>query len=160
MKDVRYAGFWIRTIASFFDTLLLAVPIGVVIYFLSDGAWFDFHQYQQTMQMALSGNPLAIQNQPKTSFSWELLFELSVLIASAIFWSKDKGATPGKKICHIKIVDAKSLKQISNKQALTRSIGYIPSTLLLCFGFFMIFMRKDKRALHDLLADTVVIYVD
>ncbi len=157
-SEVRYAGFWIRFIASFLDTLFLALPVGIVIYFLSDGNWFDFVQYQQNLQMAMSGNPHALDNQPHTSFRWELLFEISVLVVTVIFWDRWRGATPGKKFVHIKIVDAKTFEDITNKQAITRSLGYIPSTLLLGIGFFMIAFRKDKRALHDLLAGTAVIY--
>ena len=157
-KEVRYAGFWIRFIASFLDTLFLALPLGIIIYFISGGQWFDFAQYQQNLQMAMSGNPHALDNQPHTSFKWELVFEFSVLIATILFWDNWRGATPGKKFVHIKIVDAKTFEDITNKQAITRSLGYIPSTLLLGIGFLMVAFRKDKRALHDLLAGTAVIY--
>jgi len=156
-QEVRYAGFWIRFIASFLDTLFLALPIGIVIYFLSDGNWFDFAQYQQNLQMAMAGNPQALNTQPQTSFTWELIFEISVLVATIIFWDKWRGATPGKKFVHIQVVDAKSFKDITNKQAITRSLGYIPS-MFFFIGFLMVAFRKDKRALHDLLAGTAVIY--
>jgi len=159
-KEVRYAGFWVRLIASFLDTLFLALPVGVVIYFLSGGEWFDIDQYIQNLQMAMAANPHAIDNQPKTSFKWELIFEISVLVVTVIFWDKWRGATPGKKLVHIKVVDAKTFDDIDNKQAITRSFGYIVSTLLLLVGFFMVAFREDKRALHDLLANSAVIYSD
>ena len=159
-QEVRYAGFWVRFVASFLDTLFLALPVGIVIYLLSDGHWFDFAQYQHNIQMAMSGNPHALDNQPHTSFTWELIFEIAVLVVTVIFWDKWRGATPGKKFVHIKIVDAKTFQDITNKQAITRSLGYIPSTLLFGIGFFMVAFRKDKRALHDLLANTAVIYED
>ncbi len=158
MSEVRYAGFWIRFVASFLDTLFLALPVAVIIYFLSDGNWFDFSQYQQNMQMAMSGNTNALNNQPTTSLKWELLFEIAVLIVTVLFWKKWRGATPGKKLVHIKIVDAKTFQEVDNKQAITRSIGYIVSTMALLIGFIMVAFRKDKRGLHDLLAGTVVIY--
>lgn len=159
MNEVKYAGFWIRFIASFLDTIFLALPLAIIVYFLSDGNWFDFAQYQQNMLYAINGNAqMALSNQPHTSFQWELLFEVSVLIVTILFWDKWRGATPGKKLLHIKIVDAKTFKDISNKQAITRSLGYIPSTLLFLGGFLMVGLRKDKRALHDLLAGTSVIY--
>jgi len=158
MNEVRYAGFWIRFVASFLDTLFLALPVAIVIYFLSDGNWFDFSQYQQNLQMAMSGNVNALNTQPQTSLKWELLFEMAVLIITMIFWKKWRGATPGKRFVHIKIVDSKTLKDIDNKQAITRSIGYIVSTLTLLIGFIMVGFRKDKRGLHDLLASTAVIY--
>jgi uncharacterized RDD family membrane protein YckC len=156
--EVRYAGFSIRLIASIIDTFILALPIGVVIYFLSDGNWFNFSSYQQSLNLALAGNPNALTLKTDTSMKWELLFELSVLIVTVLFWEKFKGTTPGKKFVGIKIVDAKTLQDISNIQAITRSIGYIASSLIIGIGFLMIAFRKDKRALHDLLADTLVIY--
>jgi len=158
MNKVRYAGFWIRFVASFLDTLFLALPVGIIIYFLSDGNWFDILQYQQNIQMAMSGNTHALDTQPKTSLKWELLFEVAVLLVTMLFWKRWRGATPGKKFVHIQIVDAKTLKDIDNKQAITRSFGYIVSTFALLIGFIMVAFREDKRGLHDLLAGTAVIY--
>lgn len=159
MSEIKYAGFWIRFIASFADTIFLALPIAVVIYFLSDGSWFDLAQYEQNMKAAMAGNAnVALSNPPQMSLRWELLFEVSVLLITMIFWKRWRGATPGKKFVHIKIVDAKTLGEISNKQALTRSIGYIASTFTFLIGFIMVAFRKDKRGLHDLLAGTIVIH--
>ncbi len=157
-SSVKYAGFFIRLVASFFDTLFLAVPLGIVVYFLSGGEWFDIGTYWHNMQLAAAGDPRALSTQPKTDMRWEMLFEISVLIVTVVFWDKWGGTTPGKRMVGIKIVDAKTLEDITNKQAITRSFGYIASTLPFGIGFLMILFRKDKRALHDLLADTVVIY--
>lgn len=159
MKQARYAGFWIRFVASFLDTIFLALPVGIVVYFLSGGDWFDFAQYQQNLAYAMSGDAAkALSSQPQTSLPWELIFEFSVLVVSMIFWKKWMGATPGKKFVHIKIVDFKTNGDIDNKQAITRSVGYIASTLFFLIGFIMVAFRKDKRGLHDLLAGTAVIY--
>ncbi len=158
-NDVVYAGFWIRFVASILDTLFLALPIGIFIYFLSDGNWFDFSQYQQNISYAVSGNAQkALASQPKTSTEWELVFQLSVLLTTLLFWKRWRGATPGKKIVHVKVVDAKTFQDINNKQAIIRSIGYIASTLTFLVGFFMAAFREDKRGLHDLIAGTAVIY--
>ena len=157
--NIKYAGFWIRFIASFLDTVFLALPVAIVIYFLSDGSWFDFSQYQQNIAYAMSGNAdKALSNQPQTSLKWELLFEVSVLVVTVMFWRRWRGATPGKRFVHIKIVDAKTFEDVNNTQAITRSIGYIVSTLAFLIGFIMVAFRKDKRGLHDLLAGTSVIY--
>ena len=154
----KYAGFFIRLLASFFDTLFLAVPLGIVIYLVSGGEWFDFGAYWHNMQLAMAGNPQALSSQPKTDMRWEMLFEFSVLVVTIVFWEKWGGTTPGKRLVGIKIVDAKTYKDITNKQAITRSLGYIVSTLPFGIGFLMVLFRRDKRALHDLLANTVVIY--
>ncbi len=158
-KDVVYAGFWIRFFASFLDTLFLALPVGIVIYFLSGGNWFDLSQFQQNISYAMSGNAQkALSSQPQTSLKWELLFEMSVLLVTILFWKRWRGATPGKRFVRVKIVDAKTFGDIDNKQALARSLGYIASTLILLLGFIMVAFRDDKRGLHDLLAGTAVIY--
>lgn len=159
MNTIKYAGFWIRFLASFLDTLFLALPIAVVIYFLSDGNWFDLSLYQQNINYALSGNAQkALSSQPEVSLKWELFFEVAVLIATALFWRKNKGATPGKKFVDIKVIDASTHEEITTKQAITRSLGYIASVLILMIGFLMVAFRKDKRGLHDLLAGTIVVY--
>ncbi|MBU0631423.1 RDD family protein [bacterium] len=159
MNDIKYAGFWVRFTASFLDTLFLALPVAVVIYFLSNGNWFDLTTYQQNMTYAMSGNAeAALSHQPRTSFTWELVFEISVLVVTIIFWRRWRGATPGKKIVKIKIVDAKTFDDITNTQAITRSLGYIVSTIPFLLGFLIVAFRKDKRAFHDLLAGTAVIY--
>ena len=160
MSEIRYAGFWIRFLASLLDTLFLALPVAIVIYFLSDGNWFDFSQYQQNIQMALSGNTHALDLQPQKSLKWEFTFEISVLLVTMLFWKQWRGATPGKKFVHIKIVDATTFQDIDNRQAITRSFGYIISTLAFLIGFIMVAFRQDKRGLHDLLAGTVVIHED
>ena len=158
-EDVKYAGFLIRFFASLADTIFLALPVAIAIYFLSDGNWFDFSQYKQSISYAMSGNAeKALTLQPHTSLKWEVLFEVTVLLVTLLFWKKFKGATPGKKFFHIKIVDAKTFGEIDNTQALTRSFGYIVSIIPLLIGFFMVGFRKDKKGLHDLLANTAVIY--
>lgn len=159
MPEVTYAGFWIRFFASLFDTFFLALPIAIFIYFLSNGNWFDFSLYQQNIMYAMSGNAhKALAAQPEVSLKWELLFELSVLVATVVFWRKNRGSTPGKKILKIKVVDATTHLDISTKQAITRSFGYIVSLFVFMVGFIMVAFRKDKRGLHDLLANTIVIY--
>ena len=159
MNEVRYAGFWIRFIASLLDTFFLAVPVGIVIYFLSNGAWFDLSMYTQNLTYAMNGNAqAALMHRTQTSFGWEMAFEISVLVVTIVFWRRWRGATPGKKIVKIKIVDAKTFEDITNVQAITRSLGYIVSTIPFLLGFLMVAVRKDKRALHDLLAGTVVVH--
>jgi len=158
--EVKYAGFWVRLLASLADTFLIALPAAVLIYFLSNGSWFDYSQYLQNIHMAMNGNLHALDTQPTISFKWELFFEASVLIITLMFWKNNKGATPGKKLYKIKIVDAKTFQDIDNKQAITRSFGYIASTFSFLIGFFMVAFRGDKRGLHDLLAGTAVIYYE
>ena len=66
------------------------------------------------------------------------------------------GQTPGKKAYQIKVVDFKSGQNIGFFQAWLRFVGFLLSAALL-IGIIFPFYRKDKRSLHDLIANTVVI---
>ena len=159
MKQVVYAGFSVRAVASFLDIFFLALPLGIFVQVASGGAWFDVDSYVKSLELASQGDPRAVLIQRESiSKEWEIVFEILTLIITVVFWKKWRGATPGKKIMKIKIVDAKTFKDITNKQAIIRSVGYIPSDLFFGLGFFMVILRKDKIAFHDLLANTAVIY--
>ena len=158
-SNVKYAGFWVRVLARWIDTVVLIVPIGLIVYLLSGGAWLDFSQLSQSIALAQNSAAAdALQSVPKASMKWESLFELLIAGVTIFFWKRWAGATPGKKLLGIHVVDAVSYDDINNKQAIIRYIGYIISAIPLGAGFLMVGLRKDKRALHDLLADTVVIY--
>ncbi len=159
IQTVRFAGFWIRFLSAWIDTAVLIVPLGLIVYILSGGDWLDFSSVSESMAMAQNGHMVAaLQSMPKASMQWESLFELMIAGVTIFFWKRWSGATPGKKLLGIHVVDAKTLREINNKQAIIRYIGYIISTIPLAVGFLMVGFRKDKRALHDLLAETVVIY--
>lgn len=155
----RPAGFWVRFLASLIDTLLLAVPLGLVVYLLSGGAWLDTSAVQQSVLLAQQGDAMrALESSRSVQLQWELLFELLMAAVIIFFWKRWAGATPGKRMLGIYVVDAKTFGEINNAQAVVRYIGYIASTMVLMIGFIMVAFRKDKRALHDLMADTMVIH--
>lgn len=158
-SNIRFAGFWVRFLATWIDTAVLIVPLGFIVYLLSGGQWLDFSDFSHSLNVAQEGNMLAaLQSMPHANLQWESLFELTIAAVTIFFWKRWAGATPGKKMLGIHVVDAETYNEINNKQAIIRYIGYIISTIPLAVGFLMVAFRKDKRALHDLLAETVVIY--
>ena len=76
-------------------------------------------------------------------------------IIYALFISK-LGETPGKKAYEIKVVDAKTLKNISFFRAFCRFIAFLFSATIL-IGLALPLYRKDKKALHDILCKTLEI---
>lgn len=68
------------------------------------------------------------------------------------------GQTPGKKAYDMKIVDDKTGKHIGFFRALFRFVIFLftAATLL---GLIIPFYRKDKKALHDLICNTLVVKV-
>ena len=66
------------------------------------------------------------------------------------------GQTPGKKAYEIKVVDAKTLENLSFLKAFCRFIAFLFSATILV-GLITPFYRKDKKALHDILCGSVEI---
>ncbi len=85
-----------------------------------------------------------------------LCFVIFNLIIPAVyfisFW-RYKGATPGKIIMHMKIVDARSFTSPTTGQLFIRFLGYG----IAIFGIWLIVFSKRRQALHDKMAKTVVI---
>ena len=78
-------------------------------------------------------------------------------IIYAAFLAKT-GQTPGKKAYDMKVVDIKTHEKISFFRALWRFVAFLfTATTLL--GLFLPFFRQDKRALHDMLSNTIEINV-
>lgn len=71
------------------------------------------------------------------------------------FW-RWKGQTIGKMATHIKIVrtDGESIDLLT---AILRFLAYMVSLLPLCAGFAVAAFNPDRRALHDFIANTVVV---
>jgi uncharacterized RDD family membrane protein YckC len=67
-----------------------------------------------------------------------------------------RGQTPGKRLLGVRVIDAYG-RRPSLGRALGRTAAYVPSALLLALGFLWIGFDREKRGLHDRLADTYVI---
>lgn len=74
----------------------------------------------------------------------------------ALFESSAHQATPGKMICGI-IVTNLNGQRISFARATGRYFGKILSALILGIGFMMAGWTRRKQALHDMLADCLVL---
>ena len=77
--------------------------------------------------------------------------------AYSIFFIGKYGATPGKMACKIKVVDATGAK-IGYGRATGRFFAEILSGLIFYIGYIMVAFDDQKRALHDRICNTRVIY--
>jgi uncharacterized RDD family membrane protein YckC len=135
---VRYAGFWIRTLATAIDVVLLLVVT------LPPLLWIYGPEYLDPDAPMIRG-PMDL-----------LISYVFPTVAVIVFW-KYKSATPGKMIISARIVDAQTGGTPSNSQFLIRYIAYLVSTLPLGLGFLWIAFDRRKQAWHDKLAGTVVV---
>jgi uncharacterized RDD family membrane protein YckC len=83
-------------------------------------------------------------------------------IAVAFFYgpileSSDLQATLGKHLMGIQVVDLQG-RRISLQASLIRNVIKIFSTGILFLGYFFALFTQRHQALHDMLADTVIIY--
>ena len=74
-----------------------------------------------------------------------------------LFFFKKFGNTPGKMITRCKVIDEKSLEDITTKQVVLRLVGYFLVFGTLGIGFLIAYFNKQKKMIQDFLAGTVVI---
>ena len=128
-----YSNYPFRVKAFITDMFMIYMPIMYVITYLVLDGKDEFQSSQLAPLMAVS------------------LYGLIYAFLVSKF-----GQTPGKKAYDMKIVDDKTGKQIGFFRALFRYVAFLftASTLL---GLFIPFYRKDKKALHDLVCNTLVV---
>ena len=136
-NDLKYVGFWKRTVAGLVDTfLIILVTLPILI-------WIYGIEYLNNEHME------------KGSFDFIINYVFPT-IAVILLW-KYYQATPGKMIFKATIVDARTGGKPSLRQLIIRYLGYIISTIPLCLGIFWVAFDKKKQGFHDKLANTVVV---
>jgi uncharacterized RDD family membrane protein YckC len=133
-----YAGFWPRTLAFLIDWLLVVVISMPVIVLAFGAEYFSLDPERR---------------------AWDLLTLLIVGIAVISFW-RYCGATPGKLVLALKVVDAKTGEPPSTGRLVLRFVCYLLSALPLYLGFLWIAVDRRKQGWHDKIAGTVVIHTE
>jgi uncharacterized RDD family membrane protein YckC len=82
---------------------------------------------------------------------------LTIAIICA-FWVKWEGRTPGKRILGTRVVKYPDEGTLEPRNVLLRALGYILDYVTAGIGFIFVLFREDRRALHDLIAQTCVIH--
>ncbi|MBN3755304.1 RDD family protein [Paraburkholderia sp. Tr-20389] len=89
---------------------------------------------------------------------WLLVGQCIPILATGMMWAV-WGTSPGKRAVHLRIVDADSGQAITVTQAALRTIGYLLTFATFGAGFLWVLFNPRKQALHDRLANTVVISI-
>lgn len=141
----RYAGFWIRLVAKIVDSLIVTLPL-LVITFLTTGAMFG----------APTDDPSEFQAQMAAQSIVQLLYFV-VGAAYTIYFLGAHGATPGKMVCGIKVIRSDG-SSVTYARAAGRFLAEILSSIVCYIGYIMAAFDAEKRALHDHICDTRVVY--
>jgi uncharacterized RDD family membrane protein YckC len=146
---VRYGGFWVRVVARMIDgfaTSLIGWIFEIPLLFL----------LPTTLTPGQDPTALLI---PRTLaiFGISTLLSLAVVVVYEVYFLSTRGATPGKMAFGLKVVRADG-SPITKGLAAGRYFASWVSALTLYIGYIMAGFDDEKRALHDRICDTRVIY--
>ena len=151
----RYGGFWVRFGARFIDGLIFMVPMVIFIAMLMPSL------------IRAKGQAPIDPNTMFAAFGFVTFFVVLFLAGGCyeILMLKYRSGTLGKMACGLKVIrsDGRSLSwgvcfgRFFMWNVVTSGIPYINSVLMLVSSI-MLGVDDEKRALHDRVCDTRVIY--
>ncbi|WP_316347712.1 RDD family protein [Desulfuromonas acetoxidans] len=137
MMEREYAGFWVRSVATLIDMLILSIVTGIpltIIY--GQDYWRD--------QQMIHG-------------FWQVMISyVFPLLATIWFWRRYRG-TPGKMAFRLNVVDAQTGGALTVGQSVLRNIGYVVSALPMMLGYLWVGVDRRKQGFHDKMAGSVVV---
>ncbi len=80
-----------------------------------------------------------------------------IFFAYYIYFFTKYSASPGKMLFNLKVVDDKTGRNITKKQAFLRAIGYLIGGFALYIGIIWILIDKKGQGWHDKIASTRMI---
>jgi len=135
------AGFWPRLAAYLIDGVIVTL-VAVVIVLPFGGI---------AAMLARKSPGLAV-----TLAAIGYLLVAVMSIGYPLYFWATRGATPGKKMLHLKVIREDGVEPMGYGKAALRLVGYVCSSILY-IGFIMIFFTERHRGLHDMIAGTLVI---
>ncbi|HUA85518.1 MAG TPA: RDD family protein [Bryobacteraceae bacterium] len=142
----RYGGFWIRFVARIIDAVILAVALLVI-------------NVPIEMMLGLGSrmsNPAGLAG-VIGMFGVLYLVNFALQCAYEVYFLSTRGATPGKMVLGLKVVRTDG-SLLTPGQAVGRFFAFILDGFTLLIGFIIAGFDEQKRALHDRICNTRVIY--
>lgn len=142
--EPAYAGLVTRTIAFALDVAIIDIVALLTGAIIGLGlSALDLPKQVRTVLVVVAG-------------VLTLLWSIGYL---AWFWSSS-GQTPGDRVLGLRVVRASTGGTVSFKRGVVRVFALVLSALPFCLGFVMILFDSRRRALHDRIVRTVVVYHD
>jgi len=88
---------------------------------------------------------------------WDVVISYIFPFAITVWLWLKIGATPGKMLLGLRVVDAQTGDNISTVQAIGRYLAYFPAMIVLGLGIIWVAFDKKKQGWHDKMAGTAVI---
>jgi uncharacterized RDD family membrane protein YckC len=145
-------GFWIRLVARFIDGLIIGViTVPVAIVFGIIMGIMGVSNGSNAPSAAMGGVAIILQ-------LLNFVISLGATYGYYGWFYRNKGATPGKLLFGLKVVDSTTGTYLGWGQVFMREfVGWFVDGITLFIGLLMAGFRSDKRALHDLIAGTQVL---
>jgi uncharacterized RDD family membrane protein YckC len=142
----RYAGFWIRFVARIIDAVITTCVFYIITLPLAG-----------LIGLGRLSDPARALSVGLGAMGVYFMLSFALGIAYEVYFVSTKGGTPGKLILGLKIIRVDG-SMLSAGQAVGRYFAYVLSTFTFMIGFIIAGFDPEKRALHDRICDTRVIY--
>ena len=162
-KGKRYAGFFVRGIAYFIDNIILGVVGVLLIMLLGALGAIDINAVGDAMNAYINDPTsdkalMGVLNLPGMHLFlaiWGILQGIYFIVFTAI-----KSATPGKMLVKVH-VETSNGEKISWLESTIRFFASLFTQCTLAFyglGYLIVMIDPKRRALHDYVAHTRVVY--
>ena len=154
----KYAGFWLRFVAAFIDGILLSiidwiilVPILTMIGITANGGFPFSGMDPDDLDIAAMIATITAM----FGIAWIVKRVVDILYHSLMESSKFQGSI-GKMALGLIVTDTNGGK-LDFTKAFIRNLSKIISYFILCIGYIMAGFTEKKQALHDMIANTLVV---
>jgi uncharacterized RDD family membrane protein YckC len=151
----RYGGFWIRFLARIIDVILLGVVNAIVRIPLM--LMFGIGTMGMGRLGRGEGAGLIFAPAMMGVLGLSVLIGIALGATYEVYFLTTHGATPGKMALGLRVIRADG-GPISPMLALGRHFALWVSGFILMIGYIMAAFDPEKRALHDRICETRVIY--
>lgn len=138
-SDLQLASMRSRAMAFVIDDLIVTVIIMIIF-------WENI--------MAVSHDMNAMMYLMKTDLVMPLIF-LKIIYHTVFIWYY--GATIGKIVAKIRVIDANHWGRVSFLSSLLRAVGRIFSEMFFYVGFLIGFFNQGRKTFHDITGKTLVV---
>lgn len=147
IAGARYAGFWIRFVARLIDAVLLGVVNAVIRIPLAIMLGVGAGRREGMIFMPVAMGLIGIS----------VLISIAVGVVYEVYFVSTRGGTLGKMVLGLKIVRANG-SPVPVGLATGRYFAQWLSGAIFMIGYIMAGFDPEKRALHDRICETRVVY--
>jgi len=152
-SPTNYASFGRRFVALLIDGIIIGIMQAIVIAPFLGMIGFGAVQNVENLENMSDQQAMGVMG------ASAVLQVVSLVVSGAYFTfmhSSEKQASIGKMVMGIKVTDMNG-NRITRQAAFIRFIGTLVSGAILCIGYIMAAFTEKKQALHDMIANTLVL---